>query len=413
MKKNKLLLLIAKKYLFSKKSYSIINIISAISVLGVAVGTMALIVVLSVFNGFEDVILKLYNNFYSDFKIESSVGKTININDFPYSELKESEDILSITQVVEELALARYGDNQHLITLKGVSEEYLLSGNIDSIIIIGEAILKRNNNNYGIFGIGVAYYLGININDYVKNITIYAPKRKSKASLAQQDFISDNVLASGVFSVQQEFDENYVIVPIEVAKNLYEYNNEISSVEIICKKNINIKKTKKFIEEIIDNKYIVKDKFQQQEFIYKILKSEKLAIFLILSFILIVATFNVIGILSMIILEKKQDISILSAIGAPLTFLRKLFIAEGMMIVSLGAIIGLILGVILCILQQKYGLISIGNGDGGFIIQYYPVKIKISDILIILSTVGIIGLLSAIIPSRKINEKFINLNEKD
>jgi len=181
----------------------------------------------------------------------------------------------------------------------------------------------------------------------------------------------------------------------------------------MCKKNTNLKQIKKIIEEITDNKYIVKDKFQQQEFIYKILKSEKLAIFLILSFILIVATFNVIGILSMIILEKKQDISTLSAVGATLSFLRKLFIAEGMMIVSLGALIGLILGIILCLLQQKYGLLSIGNGEGGFIIQYYPVKIKVSDILIVLSTVGVIGLLSAIIPSRKINEKFINLNDKN
>lgn len=414
MKRMKLQLFIARKYLFARKSYAIINIISLISIFGVAVGTMALFVVLSVFNGFEDLILKLFNNFHSDLKIEAVEGKTIQINNFPVDKLKKTSNVYAVTMVIEDLALARYNERQHLVTVKAVSPEFLLSPAIDSIITRGHAVLSENGIDHAIVGAGVDYVLGINPNDYTNFISLYVPKRlaKSTASL-HQAFVSSSVFPSSVFSVQQEYDETYVIVPLETGKFLYDYENEVTSIEIMLSHGSDLKFVKKEIAKIIGTNYSIKDRFQQQEFIYKILKSEKLAIFMILAFILIIATFNVIGTLSMIILEKRKDISVLNALGAPVNFLKRLFVTEGLLIIMIGAVTGIIFGVILCWLQQTYGLIGLGNSEDGFVIQAYPVKMKASDLLIVLATVSGIGILSSLIPSVKVKENFISLMQQE
>ncbi len=401
---------ISIRYLFTRKSYAIINIISSISVIGVMVGTMALIVVLSVFNGFEELILRFFNNFHADFKIESTEGKTINTTVFPYHSIREAEQVKTITYVIEDLALARYDNKQHLVYVKAVTNDYLLSGNIDSIIIRGEAVLEHNGNEFAILGAGVDYILGINPNDYTKAISLYTPKRKAKPGvLLHQAFVSETVMPGAVFSVQHEYDETYIIIPFETGKRLYDYNNEVTSVEIMLKKGSDIKKSRKELETILGNRFIIKDRQQQQEFLYKILKSEKFAIILILSFILIIATFNVIGTLTMIILEKRENIAVFNAIGAPLKFIRRLFVVKGMLIVAFGSLLGIILGIILCLLQQKYGLLRLTSHGADFVIQNYPVKMKATDLLIVLATVYVIGFISAIIPAKRINEDMASL----
>ncbi len=323
MKRYKLLLFIASRYLIAKKSYAIINIISVISVIGVAVGTMALFVVLSVFNGFEDLILKLFNNFHSDLKIEAVEGKTIRLDNFPLDKLRNFHDVRAVTLVIEELALARYNERQHLVTVKAVSPEFLLSPAIDSIVVRGKPFLSEDGIDHAIIGAGVDYVLGVNPNDYTSFITLYVPKRQAKASSSmQQAFVSASVFPSSVFSVQQEYDESYIIIPLSAGKYLYDYENEVTSLEILLKPGIDLKFAKKEIATLVGGNYNVKDRYQQQEFIYKILRSEKLAIFLILAFILVIATFNVIGALSMIILEKRKDIAVLNALGAHVNYRR-------------------------------------------------------------------------------------------
>jgi lipoprotein-releasing system permease protein len=414
MKKFSLMFHIARKYLFARKSYAIINIVSVISIIGVAVGTMALFVVLSVFNGFEDLILSLFNHFHADIKIESVEGKTINLDEFPVYQFKSMENIQTMTYVIEDLALARYDERQHLVYVKAVSEDYLQSASLDSMIVRGDAVLKYQDVNYAILGAGVDYILGINPGDFTKAVSLYVPKRTAKASVAlSHAFISEQVYPASVFSVQTEYDETYIIVPFETGQRLYDYENEVTSIEIMLKKGVSLKMAKREIADILGSKYVVKDRFQQQEFIYKILRSEKLAIFLILSFILIIATFNVIGTLSMIILEKQKDIAVMSAMGATMKFIRRLFIVEGMLVISIGTVLGIIAGAILCWLQQTYGLLSLGGGEADFVIQAYPVKMKLSDLLIILSTLALIGFLSSYVPARRINTAFASMNRQD
>jgi lipoprotein-releasing system permease protein len=411
MKKQSLAFHIARKYLFARKTYAIINIISGISVLGIAVATMALVVVLSVFNGFEDVILRLFNNFHSDFKIEAAIGKTFQLDDFPETSIRNINGVHTLTYVIEDLALARYDDRQHLVTVKAVSDEFLLSAKLDSIIVRGEAVLQHNGVHYAILGSVVDYVLGVNPNDYTKAVSLFVPKRTAKATVAMgQDFVYQSVYPSSVFSVQQEYDETHIIVPFALGQELYEYDNELTSIEIMCYPKTNLKQFAKKLEGVLGDDFTIKNRFQQQEFIYKILQSERLAIFLILSFILIIATFNVIGTLSMIILEKRKDIAVLHAMGAPLSFLRMLFVIEGLLVIIIGAILGVVMGLLLCWLQQQYGLLSLGGVEDAFVVQSYPVKIKISDIFIVLVTVFSIGLISSFIPSRRINETFASLN---
>lgn len=412
MNKLKLLTTVAYRYLFAKKSFAIINIISAISVIGVAVGTMALFIVLSVFNGFESIILELSNNFHSDFKIEAKTGKTFNINDFPLEQISQNPNIAYVCEVIEDMALARYNDLQHVVHIKAVSSDFLTASKINDIIIRGEAILKDDNFNYIILGSGVNYALGINLNDYSKAVSLFVPRRTARATTSLQNaFVSESVLPLASFSVQQEYDEAYVLIDIDVARNLYEYDNERTSVEIFLTNESNSKKIEKELVAILGDNFLIKNRYKQQEFIYKILKSEKLAIFLILSFILLVATFNVIGTLSMIILEKRKDIAILNALGLSIKSLKKIFIYQGFIIISIGAFIGLIFGFFIAYIQQHFGLIKLGTNDSDFIVQYYPVLVKPFDIIIILITVLLIGTLASLIPSKRINAEFARLRD--
>lgn len=397
---------IAKRYLFAKKSKNVINIISAISVVGVSIGTMALIVILSVFNGFDNLVQSLFNSFDPDIKITIKEGKTFSSGAERIQNLKKLKGVLYMSEIIEENALLKYDDRQYIVTVKGVSDEFLNMSGIDSMIIDGEFILKKNKNNYAVIGQGVAINLAVGLN-FITPINIYVPKRTQKVSLnPEKAFSRKYIFPSGIFAIQQDFDSRYIIVPIDFARDLLDYTNEVSAIELKLDPAFNQNEIQKEIKNYLGTGYEVKNRFEQQELLYKIMKSEKWAIFLILTFILIIASFNVIGSLTMLIIEKKKDIETLRNLGTNLSVLRKIFLFEGWMISILGAVLGLLTGTIICRIQQYFGLIKI-QGSGSFVIDTYPVSMEFPDFIYVFVTVLFIGYLAAWYPVRYISGKFL------
>jgi len=399
---------IAKRYLFARKSRNVINIISAISVVGVSIGTMALIVILSVFNGFDNLVQSLFNSFDPDIKITIKEGKTFSSGTERIQNLKKLKGVLYMSEIIEENALLKYDDRQYIVTVKGVSDEFIKMSGIDSMIIDGEFILKENKNNYAVIGQGVALSLAVGLN-FITPINIYVPKRTQKASLNPEEAFSRKyIFPSGIFAIQQDFDSRYIIVPIDFARDLLDYSNEVSAIELKLDPVFNKDKDKiqEEIKKHLGTGYEVKNRFEQQELLYKIMKSEKWAIFLILTFILIIASFNVIGSLTMLIIEKKKDIDTLRSLGTNLSVLRKIFLFEGWMISILGAILGLMTGTIICLIQQHFGLIKI-QGSDSFVIDTYPVYMELPDFVYVFVTVLFIGYLAAWYPVRYISRKFL------
>jgi len=381
----------------------VINIISGISVAGVTIGTMALIVVLSVFNGFETLVISLFNSFDPPVKVSPVSGKTFDSKTYPWAQISTIPGIKAQTAVIEEKALLRYGTAQFLVSLKGVDSTYLSWTGLDSMMTAGSLILEFKGQPFAVVGQGVAYYLGVNPDDYGSYIEAFAPRRTGKlGSSPDQAFNRLDIRPSGVFSIQQDFDTKYVIVPIGFARELFEYTSEITSVEIALTENADVESIPDLIKQKLGPKYLVQNRFQQQETLYRIMQSEKWAIFLILSFILLIATFNVIGSLSMLILDKKKDIAILHSLGADNRLIRKIFMTEGLLVSLSGAIAGILLGTAICVLQQYFGLIKINAEGGSFLISAYPVLMKWTDFLFVFITVSLIGLLAAWIPVRSI-----------
>ncbi len=397
---------IAKRYLFAKKSRNVINIISAISVVGVSIGTMALIVILSVFNGFDNLVQSLFNSFDPDIKITIKEGKTFSSGTERIQNLKKLKGVLYMSEIIEENALLKYDDRQYIVIVKGVSDEFINMSGIDSMIIDGEFILKENKNNYAVIGQGVALNLAVGLN-FITPINIYVPKRTQKVSLnPEKAFSRKYIFPSGIFAIQQDFDSRYIIVPIDFARDLLDYSNEVSAIELKLDPVFNKDKIQEEIKKHLGTGYEVKNRFEQQELLYKIMKSEKWAIFLILTFILIIASFNVIGSLTMLIIEKKKDIDTLRSLGTNLSVLRKIFLFEGWMISILGAILGLMTGTIICWIQQHFGLIKI-QGSDSFVIDTYPVYMELPDFIYVFLTVLFIGYLAAWYPVHYISGKFL------
>ena len=373
------------------------------------IGTAALIIVLSVFNGFEDLILRLYNSFDPDLRIELKEGKTFRQERINTDQLKKIDGIAYVTNVIEESALVKYRDKQYIIKLKGVSDDYKKMTGLDTMIVDGRFMLESGDTNFAVVGSGIAYNLGLEIGNVFNQLEIYGP-RSTAASLtdAEGSFNRRYIFPSGVFAVQQEFDAKYVIVPIRFAKEIFDYENKLTSIEIGFRKGNDQEKIINNISAQIGNDFIIKNRFQQHELIYKIMRSEKWAVFLILTFILIIAIFNVISSLTMLVIEKKKDIAIYRSMGAEVTLLRTVFLAEGMIITLAGAFSGLFIGMIVCYAQQKFGLIQLG-GSGSFIIDAYPVKMVPMDFLYVFVTVFCIGLLASWYPSRKLIREEINM----
>lgn len=406
-------LYIAKRYLVSKKSHNIINIISIISVVGVTVGTMALIIVLSVFNGFEGLVRSLFNTFDPDLKITLAEGKTFSPTELTEQEIKNIPGIIRYTEVLEETALLKYQNRQALVTVKGVDEDFEQLSGLDTMIIQGDLFLQNGNTNYMVLGYGVAQQLGANLNDYQNPISVFAPRRGSfSTAFPEQAFTSRSIFPSGIFSIQQDFDTRYVIAPLRFARNLFGYDQEVTSIEIGFDQSIRSDRAKTRIKEevrqITGDRFQVKDRYEQQELLYKIMRSEKLAIYLILGFILFIATFNIIGTLSMLILDKKKDIAVLYSMGANETLIKRIFFTEGMLISLSGAIFGMLFGALVCWIQIQFGIVPLHAGGGSFIVEAYPVDLQIRDFVYVFLLVLGIGLPAVWYPVKQINKKYFS-----
>lgn len=395
---------IARRYLISKKSHNIINLISGISMVAVAVGTAALIIVLSVFNGFESVVISLFSVFDPDIKITAVEGKTFHTTDLDAEKIRNLPGVISYTEVVEENALLHYKKQQYLATIKGVDSVYQQKSPLDSLIVAGKMLLQNDSSDYAVAGYGIAYFLNIDLNAPDNYISVYIPSRNATpGALPQESFNNELIQPSGVFSIQQDFDDKYMLVPLRFARRLMDYTDEVTSIEIRLAKGTDVARLKNAIAGIAGKEYKIRSRFEQQEVLYKIMKSEKWAVFLILTFILIVASFNSAGSLSMLILDKQKDIRILHSLGAGVKIVRRIFFIEGLLITLTGAISGLFLGLLVCYLQQEFGIIKL-QGGGSFIISAYPVKLIATDFIYVFGALLLIGLATAWLPAKNIKD---------
>ncbi len=402
-------LYIARRYFFSKKSHNIINMISGISFLGVTVGTMALIVVLSVFNGFESLVVSLFNAFNADYQVTSDTGKTFALDEATIIKLEGVDGVLSVSPVLEEKALIRYRNKQMIVSLKGVPGDYGLRSGLDSMLVDGQFRLHFGTLASIVPGYGVGVQTDLIINDFDHPVEIYLPKAGTGSMAAVSGaFNSARVVVSGVFSVQQEFDGKNVFVPINLMRDLLDGKEGMTSLEIRMKPQFHNQISRKVIADMLPGGLVLKNRFEQEEMLFKVMRSEKWAIFFILTFILLIATFNVIGSLTMLILEKKKDIAVLFSLGANRQEIRRIFLAEGLIISLSGAVAGLLLGGILGWLQQQFGLVSLGGAEGDFLIKAYPVKMKVLDFLYTFITVLLIAFLASWIPVHRITQKYLD-----
>jgi lipoprotein-releasing system permease protein len=396
---------IARRYFAAKRSHHLINIISKISVAGVCVGTMGLIIVLSVFNGFGNLVLSMYDSFDPDVVITPAKGKFFIPEDAQIEKIKALSFVSVTTYTLEENVLLRYNERQFIATMKGVSESYFKSSDLQSKIIDGSPILRHADLNFMIPGAGIAYSLGLKLNDPVSRINVYLPKKgidPSSALLNPDDAFSQRTIAaSAVFSVQQDFDNKFAIVPIDFIREMMGEEKKISSVEIKLKKGVDQQEAAQQIQQVTGANFKVKDRYQQHDFLYKILKSEKAGVYLILCFILLIATFNVFGSLTMLIIDKKKDILSLINMGASVSFIKKVFFIEGLLISVFGAGIGMLLGGGVCYLQQRFEIIKLGDAEN-FVTNSYPVAMQLNDFLLVTTIVLTIGGIAAFITSRLI-----------
>ncbi len=388
---------IAKRYFSTKKSSNFVHIISWVSLLGVTIGTAALILVLSVFNGFEDLILSLYNSFDPHLKITYAEGKVFNPD--KVQSVLDNDAIEKSSFVLEEKVLLKYQEKEYIATVKGVDENYLTLTNFDSLLVDGEYLNKYENTNIAIVGRGVAYYLSMGVGNMFEQLQVYIPNRNSKTLLNPTTaFKQGSVLPIGIFGIQAEIDEKFIITPLAFIQNLADRENEISAVEIKLKNADEMLAVQQELQKELGDIFIVQNRLEQQEFLYKILNTEKLAVFLILAFIMIIATFNIIGALSMLMLDKKKDIQTFKSLGATRNEVQQIFFNKSVLTIIAGTVIGLSVGLGLAFLQQTFGFIGMGNGS--FVVDVYPVAIKLNDVLLVSTTVILIGLLASWYPAK-------------
>lgn len=398
---------VAKRYLFSKKSHNAINWISGISAAGVAVGTLALVIVLSVFNGFVSFVGGMFSTFDPDLKISLVQGKTFQINTPAFEQIRKNKSVAVFSEALEENALLRFRDKQMPATIKGVNENFRQLTKIDSIMYDGDFELFTNEIPRAVLGLGVASTLGVNAH-YIDPLVIYAPKRTERINLInpENSFNHPAVNISGIFSVKQtQFDDKYALISIDLARELFDYDeNTVSSIELKVASNSSIELVKNDIKKLLGEKYKVQDRYEQQESFYRISKIEKWITFLILAFILLIATFNIIGSLSMLIIDKKDDIVTLQSMGAEKSLIKRIFMFEGWLISFIGATFGVIIGTIVCLIQQYFGIVKLGDGVN-YVVNSYPVVTNLWDILLVFLTVILMGFLASLYPIKYISTK--------
>jgi lipoprotein-releasing system permease protein len=367
--------------------------------LGVLVGSAALIIILSVFNGLEKVILSLYSNFTPELKIEPARGKTFNPDTPYFNALKKDKSIVSYTQVLEEKALIQYGNRTYIGTVKGVSDDFLKGKQLDSTIQTGSFTLKDSNNNfYGVIGYTIQGSLGVSLKNQFTSLQIFSPKRTAGNSTnPMNDFVFRSIMPSGVFAIQQDFDD-IIITPIEFTRDLLEEPNKVSSLEINFKPGTDLSDMQDEITEKVGGNFVVKNRKEQNTELYKTINYERWSIFMILVFVMIIAIFNIIGSLTMLVMDKRQDIAILTSLGANKQLIQGIFFFEGMMISLIGCIIGIVLGFIICLIQQQFNLIKMGSKTS--VLDAYPVAFNISDFGLVFLTVIAIAVIASGISAR-------------
>lgn len=403
---------IARRYLFSKKSTHVINVISSISVIGVAVATMALVIVLSVFNGFHDLVASLFTSFDPQLKVVPVEGKTAPADDPILTKIRLLPQVDVATETVEDQALAIYNDHQAMVKIKGVDDNFAELSHITDILYgDGSLSLHAANLEYGTVGIRLAQNLGIGA-QWDGFLKIYAPKKEGQLDMTNpgDGFVVDSLNSPGVlFAVKQaKYDKNYIITSISFARNLFGQQGMLSDLELRLKPGSNLDAVKAEMQQIAGNKYKVLDRFEQQEDTFKIMSIEKMIAYIFLTFILVVACFNIIGSLSMLIIDKKNDVVTLRNLGANDKQITRVFLFEGRMIAVIGAVIGIGLGLLLCFLQQQYGFVRLGDSEGSFIVDAYPVSVHYSDVAIIFVTVIAVGWLAVWYPVRALSKRLLS-----
>ena len=404
---------IAKRYLFSKKSHNAINVISGVSVCGVALATLALVCTLSVFNGFQDLVTTMFTAFDPELKITAVSGKVFDAQDNRIQSLKQMPEVEVFSESLEDNVMVQYKDRQAMAVIKGVEDNFSQLTAIDSILYgRGEMVLHDEVVAYAIPGIELVSILGTGVR-FLDPLEIYAPKRGSKINVASpaSSFNSDYLHSSGlVFAVnQQKYDASYILTSLKFARDLFQYDTEVSSIELKLKEGANINKVQGRIASLLGKDFQVLNRYEQQADTYRIMEVEKLISYLFLTFILLIACFNVIGSLSMLIIDKRADVVTLRNLGANDETIKQIFLLEGCLISFLGALIGVVLGVALCLVQQEFGLISLGSGDsaGAFVVDAYPVNVQLTDVLLVLLTVLVISFFSVQYPVRYLSRRLL------
>lgn len=403
---------IARRYLFSKKSTNAINVISGISVVGVAVASMALVVTLSVFNGFHDMVASFFTQLDPQLKITPAKGKTAASNDSTLMRIRQLDEVAVATDVLEDQALAVYGDRQQMVTIKGVDDNYDKLTHIRQILEgDGDYALHAADMNYGILGLGVAYQLGIGYT-YREPLKIYAPRREGQINMAnlQDGFVEDELYSPGVlFSIKQgKYDKRYIITAIQFTRNLFDRDGELTSLELRLKPGSNFERVKAKVQEMAGTRFVVRDRYEQQEDTFRIMKVEKLMAYIFLTFILVIACFNIIGSLSMLMIDKRNDVVTLRNLGASDRQIIRIFLFEGRMISAIGAVIGIAIGLLLCLLQQQFGLIGLGSTEGSFVVDAYPVSVHPWDVVVVFFTVLAVGFISVWYPVHYFAKRLLN-----
>lgn len=400
---------IARRYLFTKKSHHAINVISGISVCGVMISTAALVCVLSVFNGFQGLVAGLFTAFDPELKVVPVKGKFVAADEPELEALKKCTCLDAFSEVVEDMALVVANNQQVMVRVKGVDDNFTRLVDIKSILYgNGTFKLHSEGNEYGVFGLGVLDMLGLRT-DFVVPVDVYAPRKGSKINLANpnEDFNNEALLSPKVgFMVKQDYDSQYVITSIAFARRLFERQGYVSALELKVADGVDVADAKKEVEAVLGDKYRVLDRYEQQSDTYRIMEIEKLVSYIFLTFILAVACFNIIGSLSMLIIDKKKDVQTLRSLGATDRQVSDIFMMEGCLIAAIGAAGGTVLGLLACILQQEFGLISFGTSEGSYIIDAYPVEVELADIVLVFFTVIVVGVLSVWYPARYLSRKF-------
>lgn len=400
-------LFVARKYFLSSKKKNFINVIAIISMAVVAIGTAALIIVLSVFNGLEGLLRSLNSSFDPEIKIEAALGKSFQRSEEVISQIKSVPGVEVVTEVIEDNALLKYDDAQMIVRVKGVTPNFLDHHRLDGHIDYSSKISGAEETSYAIVGQGIIYNLDINTENFLKPLQLYYPKNIEKLSLNTSNLYTVKAILPGAtFAVEKQFDDNYIIVPIGFATELFSYGTKLNALELKASQNTDLEDLQSDLKDLLGSEYRVLTNDELHQDLYKILKLEKLIVFIILTLIIGIASVNIYFSLSMLVLDKKRDISLLYVMGANASLIRRIFLSEGIIISFTGAAIGLIFGLFVCLVQQYFGIVGMGMQSS--LISAYPVEIQLPDLGYTVLTLIIVTILASIHPARLAAKSFSN-----